>query len=372
MLIIDPLKNRIIRFMKEGKANPKFQALGGFGSDEDINYIVTQLTTIKKEKIFNCPRRYVLIDLTPPFERFTQERKLIDILNTFTVPRPILLVKDDAFFNWANTQYQKLELPIIVAYFNSYGQLEKVLGGTDFDSNFKQIIENDLSGKRIDGSKRDLSDLRKDYSQYSLYQLLNNTNSIELPKKKNESEDDPRFYSGFIRPYQVLKNNMMVSCYLNLKHFGQSIDYLLDVAYEIFLHIENYFIEGITTQKNFSYIITTNNTALFIASMLQAIYEDKRLIPIDKLGPIPSLRLNSDSLRSLLEDKNVILFEEVVGSGSEVDRGIMFLNHMHANINRIIALYDLQVGKSLLVNNTIPYYALCTPKEELKYEYRSK
>jgi hypothetical protein len=326
---------------------------------------------IKKEKLFNDPRRYVFIDLTPPFQGFTQKQKLIDDLNEFIDPRPIILIKDERMLDWVSRQERKNKLPIMVIYFNRHGQFEKILGGSDIDQAYKSYVLKDLSETKEDGQNIDLADIRKTISQFNLYKLLIKSNSIELPEN-NSQLNDPRYFFKLVRTYQVLKNGMLVSCYLNLKYFGHDIEYLMDAAYEVFLNIENYFIDVLNNKSDFSYIITTNNTALFIASLLQTIYEDKYLVPIDKLGPIPSLRLHSDVLSVLLKDKKVILFEEVAGSGSEIDRGIMFLNHMHADINRVISLYDLQVGKSLLINDTIQYYALCTPKEELKYEYRSK
>ena len=66
-----------------------------------------------------------------------------------------------------------------------------------------------------------------------------------------------------------------------------------------------------------------------------------------------------------------MLLEEVVATGSEVDRAILYLNEIGANIVKIISIYNLEVGKPLLINpNHIT--SLCKPKEELRYVYRSK
>lgn len=367
MIIIDPLKERLNRSIKLG-GSPKNFALSAFGSPEDIRY----LSNVEKN-IQQNDRTYIYIDLTPPFSNITSYQTIIDVLNCMKKYRPVIMVRNEEFIKWAKHKNRtKSKLPVIIASFDNKGFNTGLFGGNDYDNQLKKSIKEDIKGKNIYGVQKSLIDIRRNYSEENLFNCLVRANCIEFPNYKKAKKYNYQVISNVGRLYQVLQNGMMVPCYLNLKYLGTNFQVLLDVVYEIFLNIENYFINDPVKEKDFSFIITTNNTALFIASLLQTIYEDKTLIPIDKLGPIPSLRLHSDQLRKKLKNQKILLFEEVVGTGSEVDRAIMFLNHMRAKIYKIIALYDLQVGRSLLINDTIEYDSLCTPKESLRYEYRSK
>ena len=61
-----------------------------------------------------------------------------------------------------------------------------------------------------------------------------------------------------------------------------------------------------------------------IGSVIQSIIE-KPLIAIDRMGPIPTTILQSKQLSVLLNNKKIILLEEVVATGNELDRTILFL-----------------------------------------------
>jgi hypothetical protein len=154
-----------------------------------------------------------------------------------------------------------------------------------------------------------------------------------------------------------------------MKRLGEDIDSMFDISYEALLAITECFRRDINLLNNFDYFVTANNTAVFLASLLEFII-DKPIVSIDKLGPIPSFQLDSPSIFDDLADKRVIVFQDVVATGNETDRMILFLKHMKAKIESIITLFNLEVGKINLANS-VEVKSLCKPKDELKYVYRS-
>ncbi len=373
MIIIDPFKDRILRSIRMGKANPIQKALGGYATDEDIIFLERSISSLIREEKKRDGRPYFFIDLTAPFRSYAKFELLFRILNKYKNPRPVLMLKNENIVQHLVNDLQFNDSQFFIASFNRFGVFNDLFGGKKADNYLYQSIYDDLYGFDDNNQAITLKHIRQNVIQSNLFNSILKAKCIEYPRSYTYQKFREKPISIMGRNYKVLPNGMLVSCYLNLKHLGESIDLLIDIVYEIYLNIENYFIESPDGKNgDFKYIITTNNTALMIASLLQVIFENKTIIPIDKLGPIPSLRLHSAVLKSKLDNSNVILFEEVVGTGSEVDRAIMFLNHMNAKIIKIISLFDLKVGRPLLINDTFAYEALCTPKEELHYEFRSK
>jgi len=372
MIIIDPLKNRLFRSLKEGNSNPRHQALNGFGSKEDIQYLNNMMDFVIKKKLCDGTRNYVFIDIIPPFVNFVNQSGIIQTLLSQQKIVPVIMIREGKLLNWIKQKYKNGELPLVIAEFNQEGYFKEFFGGANQSANLLENIRKEISGFNEDYEKISLVDIRKRAAQTNLFHCLQKSNCVEFPYYSGNKEIDHDIRPLMGKLYRANQSGMLVSCYLNVKLFALDPEILFDAVYEIFYNLEDYFIHTEPNSEKFSCIITTNNTSVVFASILQAIYDDKKLIPIDKLGPIPSLKLHSNTLRELLQFKKVILLEEIVGTGSEVDRGIMFLNHMQSKICRIIALYDLQVGKSLIVNDSFNYVSLCTPKKELKYEYRSE
>jgi hypothetical protein len=212
----------------------------------------------------------------------------------------------------------------------------------------------------------DLINFRRIYANEHLKNLLYQNNGIEIPGE-NEKENPSVTISG--RHYRQMPNKMLVSCYLNLKNVGYYPESLIEIAYEILLYEFGYFCSEVYSAKYIDFFITPNNMALFLGSTLQTI-TNIPIIPIDKLGPIPSLQLHSHKLRNILEGKRVNVLVEVISTGSEIDRVIMFLNHMNTSIDEVIGIYDLEAGTAMLVEEN-RIVSLCKPKGELNYVYRS-
>jgi hypothetical protein len=64
------------------------------------------------------------------------------------------------------------------------------------------------------------------------------------------------------------------------------------------------------------------------------------------------------------------MIEEVIATGGEIDRAIIFLDSFKTEITKIIGLYNLDIAKPLLYKSS-KVVSLCHPKKDLNYVYRS-
>lgn len=355
MEIIDPLIIKIQELLTLGAPNPLNQARLRYGSEEDIRTVSKILADYQSEI-----NQYVFVDFTP-FERIGHLDTLLDSLKQFQKTKPVLLIVSETILG----ELRRLtpELPIMVIKFTGQGKFEKIMGGSKSDHNLREIVLKEVKSK----TGEDLINFRKRVADYNLTKLLYEPGCLDIPSAM-DSKFRHIYLSG--RYYRIMPNDMLVSCYLNLKQIGKSYKALTAISYEIVLAIMEYFKRDFDPLKKFEFLVSPNNTSLFLAASVQAILE-KPVIIVDKLGPIPALNLNTRRLSGLLDGKTVIVIEEVVATGNEVDRSILFLSNLNSEVHKIIALYNLEVGNPLLLKEN-QMISLCRPKKALKYEYRSQ
>lgn len=365
MLVIDPLKIKIRELLSNGSDRPIYDANNGFISQcegENIFNLFKQLSIDK-----NDFRRYIYIDTTP-YQRFVN---ISDFIKLFSNPhdiRPVLLINDK--LKWEINRLFGNNCPVCYLNFNAERELlETHCPNQTYDLNNLHYIKTDFSMKngKKKGGKYFYQDFRKEYANHLLTDILYKSNCIEIPAEFTYQAPMTKMAGRY---YFSMVNGMLVSCYLNLKMIGNNNSHLVDIAYEVIMELMCYFSEtNNSILDDFDFIVTPNNTALFLASTIQAIIH-KPIVSIDKLGPIPSLKIRSKSLKNSLYKKKVILLEEVMATGSEIDRSIMFLNSVEADIKKVIGIYNLDIGSPLLIKKDV--VSLCRPKEEINYVYRSK
>lgn len=366
MNIIDPLKIKLEEMIVQGRRTPLSLARQ-YGTESDIEKLGNICCKIKPGI-----RRFIYIDLTP-FERIGHDRKIVDklieIKEKISVI-PVLMLMHNLFdyLSFRNNNISQ----ILSILFNEKGEFIEIKGLENESikiRGIKEQIKNDFFVCNSNISSN-LLNFRKIISDNILTNALFESNAIEIPQFNHNVNNFSKSINFSGRAYTIMPNNMLVSCYLNLKNFGNNISFLTLVTYEILIRLNEYFRRDIDILNTFDCIVTTNNTALFLTSLLQQVIK-KPLIAIDKLGPIPNLNIHRRKLRTQLENKDIILIEEIVATGNELDRAILFLNNMKANIKKIIAIYNLEVGNPLLLKSN-KLISLCKPKEELNYVYRSK
>ena len=97
-----------------------------------------------------------------------------------------------------------------------------------------------------------------------------------------------------------------------------------------------------------------NNIAYILASFLQLIFDDKELIIIDHLGPYPGLkklRIFGEKLRYKLANKKLIIIEDVISMGRELDSLYLFAFCYGAEIERAISFLNLDVANPVIFDS---------------------
>lgn len=340
--------------MVNGLPNPLDQSRLRYGTEDDVDHLIKQILHTVADT-----RQYIYIDFTP-FERIGHPDDFLKKLSSINFPRPILLIMSDNLEAQLKNISHKITLPYIK--FSDKCKFEKISGGLKKDKYIKKLVLHDFKYNNF----KSLADFRQQITENNLINLLYNPDCLIIPRLKQPHVQIEKIAGRY---YIKMPNKMLVSCYLNLKEIGGNYNALTDLAYEIVLILMEYFRRDINPLENFDLLLTPNNTALFLASAIQIILE-KPVICIDRLGPIPTLSLQRSHLLNELKDKNVVLLEEVMATGNEVDRVILFLSQLQSNIKKIISLYNLEVGMSLL---TTPdqMISLSHPKRAIAYEYRS-
>ena len=357
MIVIDPLKLKIQELLVAGSPFPYNQAIQRYGTMSDIELLTDEIETVKATL---GERRHIYIDLTP-FDRIGHLSEMIKALVQFNDPRPVLLVMSEDIVLSIAAEYENI--PLIIVVYGPTCEYNRIEGGTHDDRKLKLQVEKEI----LVHNSKTLRGIRAWFREHKLTRLLFEPNCLDIPSPSDESTTIT-YISGTY--YRRMPNKMLVSSYLNLKQIGRDFKGLTTLAYEVVLELVEFFNREINALDNFDVLVTPNNTALFLASSVQAILE-KPVIAIDRLGPIPALQLQSERLRRSLQSKKVIVIEEVVATGNEVDRTVLFLNHIQAEIVRFITLYNLDVGMPMLIKSS-DLTSLCRPKEELKYVYRSE
>ncbi len=361
--IIDPLRRKLERTLADGKVHPLSRARQHFGTRGDMTSLLDEIKR-SQDKRHRDERSYLLVDLTP-FERIgDQVGELIEGTDRFSNPRPLFMTMSSEVCTELLNGRSSVR-PSLVVYAPNGEFSELIAGSNELDKSVIPQLDKDL---QLRNSAKNLTKLRKWFSDQMLTQLLLEPNCLEIPNEEDILKNKAVYKSG--RYYLKMPNGMIVTCYINLKEIAKEHTALQRLGYEYMLHLVEFFRRDKSPLNDFQYLLAPNNTALFLASAVQAIIE-KPLIAVDRLGPIPALQLRRKKLGEILAGKAVVVIEEVVGTGSEVDRTVIFLNDIGAEIKLILALYNLGVGKPFL---PLPgqLVSLCRPREELKYVYRSQ
>ncbi len=355
MHIIDPLKLKLEELLTKGGANVLNTARLRYGTEGDLRRLEAECDMIQNSK--GTP---LLVDFTP-FERVGRPIEFLEMLAKKSQRQHLaMLVIGDGLLSQLKAAKSKLPIPVV--QFNEDGTFARIHSSRHIHSRVRMVIARILYQKQSNSLSH--WEVRREFANRLLTKLLFQEMCIVHPKnnkfvvRKNG------------RSFMRMPNGMLVSCYLNLKELGKKPASLIAVAYEALLALSLNFRRDRNLLDEFDVLVVPNNTALFLVATLQRILETKPLVAINRLGPIPARFLQTPPLIPQLERKRIVLFEEVVATGNEVDRSLLFLRSLQADVKQIIAFYNLDVGAPMLVAKG-QLVSLCRPKKELKYVYRS-
>jgi len=162
----------------------------------------------------------------------------------------------------------------------------------------------------------------------------------------------------------ALQDGTKANRWIDIKGLGRDPEKSFYIAYQI-----GYFLsKGYTDVelKEIDGFIVANNNAVSLASLL-SIFFAKPLFIIDKLGPSP--RINPKWLIEIghaLEGKKLIIIEDVISTGREVDLLYFFLIYHRVEVKKIISIVDLNCAFPILPERSL-VLSLCKPSINLKY-----
>jgi hypothetical protein len=356
MKVIDPLKSKMHTLLQSGVAAPLQQSLMGYGSKADYERLDREIRSAS-----DPDHESTVIDLTP-FRRLGNEETLGSVLQSAAgqFPLTILCVENAVLESLRKTPLLKSTQ---IAVYDSTGKLKGFEGKTPN----AVLLE---PTRRFLEASASLVEMRKSVGHEKLIELLTPGGIIYPYNGEGIPEDDLVYRQG--RWFMRMKNGMLVSCYLHLKAALQHPEALSTIAYEVIYALYQQFRREPPVNRPCDVIVVPNNTALLIGAAVQA-FTDIPVCVVDKLGPIPSRYLAHMQTSVPLQDKRVCLLVEVSGTGSEIDRSVLFLSSQRAQIDKlvVIACYSLEVGRSMLITH-LQNTALCRPKLDLGYVYRSE
>lgn len=379
MKIIDPLKLKILDLISSGNPMPLSDSRGNYGTDVDIEMLLLEVRDFVKTKE-KQGFEFFLIDFTP-FSRIPIREdfvtKLFDGLKCFSRPKPILLFFEAAPLSQLRSTIKNLgfnEPPIPICVFDKFGNFDRLL----YDQSENKVLMRNLASwiqdrkteaERAYGKKNPntLLSIRKTSSNINLLELILECDCVEMPNLNSSTINNK-----YGRLFKKMPNGMLVSSYINLKKLGSSIDSMMAIAYEGLIFLADGFLPKNDNEFDFDAIVVPNHTSLFLCSILQTIVQ-KPIIALDRIGPVPSLRLRGAHQHSdYLQGKCVVIIEEVIATGNEVDRTLLYLAGIGIKqVKKVVAFFNLKVGQPYLIDEK-DIISLCLPKDELKYVYRSE
>lgn len=121
-------------------------------------------------------------------------------------------------------------------------------------------------------------------------------------------------------------------------------------------------------ERSYDSLVVGNNTAFLLGCFVQRILPKLELFMIDRLGPFPRVStIGVFQKYEKMRGKNILILEDVVSTGREIDLITLF-GYLHdANVNNALCIFNLQVMNSVFFDpkNIV---SLSYPAKDLEYE----
>jgi len=272
--------------------------------------------------ISDISKKTILIDFVP----------FLDIGGTNQFKKIAELIKDKKILIVSNS--------ILAPSFNNNGIPTLVL-----DSELN-IIKPPSQSEKDFGEVTNYFSLHQEYVEDVVFDLVEK--SKRFPKGKYISLPDGSAVNMWFDVKKIIDNPR------DLLFISYQLSYLLTRAY--------------TKEIDEDGFIVSNNNAWALASMLSRIL-NKKIHIIDSLGPSP--RVNSGWLQEIgrkINGSSLIIVEDLISTGREVDLLYFFLNYVGAKVKRVITLVNLERGEPIFKSikteegkNCFSVLSLCRP-----------
>lgn len=309
-IIVEPHMQRTKNNLMSGQNRSVF--ISGTIKDDEISLL---------EEISKNQSKILLIDLFP-YCRLGSGR--IEILkNLFNDKKIYFILRKDTF----EDEFKNYNLPYLL-----------------FDENFK-LIEKSFANIEIN----------QNYKKFKLKYI--EAKLLEWVKDAIVTQPGNRWIT--------LQDGTKANKWIDIKGLVRKPERLFYLAYQIGYLLSKGYID--IELKEIDGFIVSNNNALSIASLL-SIFFNKQLFIIDKLGPSP--RINPDwlnEMREKLNGKKLIIIEDVISTGREVDLLYFFLIYHRVEVKLVISIIDLNCAHPVLLQQN-KILSLCKPSVKLGYK----
>jgi len=190
---------------------------------------------------------------------------------------------------------------------------------------------------------------------------VNKTLSAIIPKTIREPPEGRR--------YVRLSDDTWANVWIDVKSILTNPETSFFIAYQMGYLLT----EGYSRSIGEEGFIVGNNIAYILATFLQQIFDDKKIIIIDHVGPYPSLsKTKLLGLDEKLGEGKFIMVEDVISTGRELDLLYLLVFLSRGEIERAVCFLNLEVA-SPVVFDPKRVFTLCYPTLIIKnYKRLSK
>jgi hypothetical protein len=322
--IIEPLLHQIQGFITAGRGKCLADARTLFGTQADIEDVASRVRSA-----FTTKRR-VLVDFTPFVSLGTESRwrKLEDLAQEAPF---YAVVRKGAALERLKTLAR---IPTVIC---------------DEQHNISDV----LAPKRK--------------SVKALKASLIGKNFLDIHREWVHKELEERIPTALCDPpqgstYHRLPDDTWANIWIDVKALLADPEEAFRAAY----HMGHRLTRGYTESLDEHGFVVGNNTAYILAGFLQCIFDDKQLLMIDRLGPYPSLSRTRLIGLEKLGGRRFCMIEDVISLGREVDLIYLVLFLHNIKLERVMSMFDLEIGSPLLLGST-ECVSLCKPRMKMKY-----
>jgi orotate phosphoribosyltransferase len=328
---IEPLLLKLADMIKDGQKDCLDKSLTYFGSQDDVQTLAKHV-----ESTYKNDGSLIAVDFTPFVSLGNPIR--MRALGGLYARIPFLVVARKGI---AYEQLQALSnISILVCE-------EKTADIVDFYFSGKWKLQLERAAKKSGLMKgKSFLEVHRKWADESLLDLI--PGSIRKPPHG-------------IR-YLPLHDGAWANAWIDVKKIVSNPTAAFFIAYQMGYLLTSGYAEDFVEDG----IVVGNNTALILAVFLNAIFDKKELVILDRLGPYPNLSELRFMRLERVEGKQLCMVEDVISTARELDMTqlIMFLNK--AEVKKAICLFDLEIASSRFIDRD-NILSLCKPSTRISY-----
>ncbi len=330
-IIIDPLFEHLKVLIQSGDRKCLEKSITLYGSETDMDRLQQIITKVAR----NNPDKHVLVDLSP-IPSLGAQKRFLSLLELNKKTPFIIAIRS----SMAIEQIQLLnEIPLLITD-DATGEIKT------YQLNSMHSVE-----------------------MQKIYDDIKKENNIHIVRCKYFEELILALSNKFVQKppdgsrYIQLHDMAWANQWIDVKSILGNTDLTLQLAY----HMGYSLTKGYTKKLKEDIILVGNNTAYILGMFFNKIFDDKKLIIIDKLGPYPNFSYFKSDILHYLNKKQVLIIEDVIASGREIDLLALLILTNNGEIGRASCIFDLECASSRFIKSEL-IISLVKPSQHIGYE----